>query len=300
MHKRIATLLLFVMVACMDVHVCAQENALDKIPRPLPPAAPPPPPQLTPPSTPPPSTPPETSATSKLPLIAGRPYKEALAILKRHEGELMNLPGVDAIDMDEEGILVYTDNPSVVPSTIEGLPVRTTIPLAQTFPPVKPEEPQVPPPQLDCGPYAHWEPEVGRCRRDALPPDSLMPSSPRIPLPPPAGVIVLRPGGVREEANACPEGFEEKTEREWRFCLPPGYADPLPPLWEPPIEGVPYEEALAILERHKPQLLRLPGVTGVGLSAYGIVVFTDNPAVVPSAVEGLPIVTRPSFHAIDG
>jgi hypothetical protein len=95
------------------------------------------------------------------------------------------------------------------------------------------------------------------------------------------GVIVLRAGKEPEQADSCPEGLEEESEQRWRFCLPPRYAQPLPPLWEPPIEGIPYEEALGILERHKKELLQLPGVTGVGLSAKGILVLTDNPVLVP-------------------
>ena len=31
-------------------------------------------------------------------------------------------------------------------------------------------------------------------------------------LPPPPGVIVLKPGPVRETAEACPEGFRERTQ----------------------------------------------------------------------------------------
>ncbi len=57
----------------------------------------------------------------------------------------------------------------------------------------------------------------------------------------------------------------------------------------PPIAGIPYEEALAILERHREEIMRLPGVQSVGMGNGGIVVETDNPAVLPLEIEGLPI-----------
>jgi hypothetical protein len=231
--------------------------------------------------------------------VAGMPYEDAMAILKRHNQKLINLPGVEGVGLSADGILVYTNNPSVVPSQVEGLPVNTTPPQAPVhLPPTRPQEAETEPPIPDCGPYAHWRPDVGRCQRDStLPPESLIPSTPRMPLPPPAEVLILRPDGTREKAAACPEGLKEETEQGWRFCVPPDYTGSLPPLWEPPIAGIPYEEALVILERHQKALMQLPGVTGVGLSAWGILVLTDTPAVVPSEVEGLPIITRPSRPA---
>jgi hypothetical protein len=60
----------------------------------------------------------------------------------------------------------------------------------------------------------------------------------------------------------------------------------------PPIAGIPYEEALKILERRREELEQLPGVGSVGMGDKGIVVETDNPAVVPKEIEGLPIETR--------
>ena len=149
-------------------------------------------------------------------------------------------------------------------------------------------------PEQRCGPYAHWDATVGRCKRDALPPDSLIPSSPPKLLSPPPGVIVLRPGGVREQANSCPEGFREvQGLNGWRFCIDPEHPEPIPPLEVPPIVGIPYEEALKILERHREELMKFPGVSSVGLGADGIRVETDNPSVLPREVEGLPIKPLP-------
>ena len=61
----------------------------------------------------------------------------------------------------------------------------------------------------------------------------------------------------------------------------------------PPIAGIPYEEALAILERHREEIMRLPGVQSVGMGHEGIVVEIDNPAVLPPEIEGLPIKPTP-------
>jgi hypothetical protein len=109
-------------------------------------------------------------------------------------------------------------------------------------------------------------------------------------LPPPDGVIVLKPGKVREQAEACPEGFEEvEGYGGWRFCVDPHNPEPIPPLWSPPIAGIPFEEAEKILARHQQALIRLSGVGGVGLGSEGIEVEADDPAAVPSNVEGLPI-----------
>src|SRR5205814_2400986 len=147
-----------------------------------------------------------------------------------------------------------------------------------------------PPPEQQCGPYAHWDAAAGRCRRDSLLPDSRIPSSLPKLLPPPPGVIILQPGGVREQADSCPKRFKEIVEMGgWRFCVDPEHPETIPPLMAPPIAGIPYEEALAILERHREEIMRLPGVQSIGMGAEGIRVYTDNPAVLPPEVEGLPI-----------
>lgn len=236
--------------------------------------------------------------------IAGMPYMEAFAILKRHRPALRKLPGVEGLSLQEEGLLVYTDQPELVPSTLEGLPVITLPRLGVDDPPAPGEpadrealahqqEGQRAQPERDCGPYAHWVPEVGRCRVDRLPPH-LNKALARTPVPPPAGVIVLRTDGKRDEAEVCPKGFREKSGRHgWRFCIDPAHPQPIPPLWKAPIAGIPFEEAQAILERHRDELWQIPGVMGHGLGAEGIVVHTDQPDLVPTEIEGLPVKTRP-------
>lgn len=113
-------------------------------------------------------------------------------------------------------------------------------------------------------------------------------------LPPPPGFIVLRPGGIQERADTCPEDFaEQKDSHGWRFCVDPQNPPSLPPLWVPPIAGIPQEECLKILERRRGELSQLPGVHVLGLGLDGILVEADDPSVVPASVEGLPIKIEP-------
>lgn len=157
-----------------------------------------------------------------------------------------------------------------------------------------PDRPKVIDPSTQpCPPGTFRAPGEGRCQYINPPPT---PEEPEVELlPPPPGVIVLKPGKVREQAEACPEGSQEvKTYNDWRFCLAPGVSQAdIPPLWAPPIAGIPYEKALEIHYRHVDELSKLPGVDSVGLRRDGIHVSTSNPAVVPSEVEGLPIIVDP-------
>src|SRR5581483_4010295 len=230
---------------------------------------------VTPPTQPPP--------VPTLPLIAGRPYEEAQAILGRHGQELIHLPGANGVSMDSEGIIVYTNNPKELPSRVEGLPVRALPPLRHTpflsgqeaigVPTPEAHKETGPSAERQCGTEAYWDATLGQCRRNAQP----TVQDPNL-LPPPPGVIILRPGGKREQADACPDGFRETPGLNgWRFCLAPGYSETLPPLEAPPIAGIAYEEALKILERHREALMKLPGVESVGLDAEGIRVETKTP-----------------------
>src|SRR6266571_9004071 len=74
------------------------------------------------------------------------------------------------------------------------------------------------------------------------------------------------------KAGGLPISFNEDVSHGWRFCFDPKHPEPIPPLMAPPIAGIPYEEALAILERHREELMRLPGVQSVGMGNGGIVV----------------------------
>ena len=112
-------------------------------------------------------------------------------------------------------------------------------------------------------------------------------------LPPPPGVIVLRPGGVRESADACPPDFRETQRFDWRFCVDPQKPETIPAIMTPPIAGIPFEEALAILERHQLRLMQLPGVQSVGLGSEGIEVESGDPSLIPDSLEGLPVKALP-------
>lgn len=141
----------------------------------------------------------------------------------------------------------------------------------------------------DCGQEAHWDPKIQRCKRN------VPLSSPQGKLlSPPLGVIVLHPGGVREQADSCPTGFEEKAAAGWRFCVDSKNPEEIPPLMIPPVAGIPYETVKEITARHTAELLKLPGVTTIMLGADGIIVETDNPSIVPQSVEGVPVKTQPS------
>ena len=116
-------------------------------------------------------------------------------------------------------------------------------------------------------------------------------------LPAPPGVIVLGPDDKREhrpDLHECPAGYREYEKYRWRFCNPLAKPQVIPAdMMTPPIAGIPYEEAKAIHDRHKKELIQLPGATAVGLTAEGIVVETDQPELVPSTLEGLPVHTKP-------
>jgi len=61
----------------------------------------------------------------------------------------------------------------------------------------------------------------------------------------------------------------------------------------PPIAGVPVEEAEKIFERNSARIRQIPGVTGLSLGGNGIEIETDQPALVPNSIEGLPVKVVP-------
>jgi hypothetical protein len=184
------------------------------------------------------------------------PFEEALKVVDRHAAELLQLPRVQGVGLALDGIVIELDHGEVeVPESIEG--VHVTI------------------------------------RSGSFNPSGIYPA-PRY-LAPPAGVLVLRPGGVREAAERCPADFEEQVRYQWRFCLDMRESHPsdIPPLWRPPIAGIPFAEALEIWKRHAAEFMRIAGVKGVILIANGIVVEEGNLAIpVPRSVEGIPVGVR--------
>jgi hypothetical protein len=58
--------------------------------------------------------------------------------------------------------------------------------------------------------------------------------------------------------------------------------------------GIPWAAAMDILERHREELHKIPGVMGSGLGVDGIVLHVlPKHGDIPAAIEGLPILTRP-------
>jgi len=193
----------------------------------------------------------------ELPLVAGVPIDEAWKIVERHEKELKKTPGVEGLFVGKDEILiqiiVYTDDKGEKPAQ---LPARfQALPTTLEGIPVR-----------------------------LIPIDVF---------PPPPGVIVLKPGGKRESADKCPTGYDETSLYGWRFCYAHGNPETIPGVMMPPIGGIPSEEAYKILERHRGELMALPGVGAVGMGATGISIETDNPSILPKDVEGLPLEIRP-------
>lgn len=239
--------------------------------------------------------------------IAGIPQDEALKIFDRHIHELRKLPGVVSVGFTAEGLLVETANPEVLPKNVEGLPVFAMSPVdpdsvgaLQKGLPTRPLAPEPDPPQITQGQELPDEPCPSGAYRSAphtrcLRENPMNTSDPVIPrLQPPPGVVILKPGKIREQAESCPAEFlEVKGQNNWRFCVDPKKPENIPPLWVPPIAGIPYEQAQEIVERHTNELLHLPGVEGVGLGQDGINLYTNQPGLAPKQVEGLPIKSLP-------
>jgi len=242
--------------------------------------------------------------------IAGIPSDEAVEIYKRHAEALGKIPGAISVSLVAGGLMVTTVKPELLPATVEGLPVipvppvdpraGLTItddwskPLPSPQPSPLPEQPKFEDPTSSpCPPGSFRSSSEGRCRH---PEQSTAPVPPEPHLlPAPSGVVVLKPGKVREQAEKCPAGFNEvEGYGGWRFCVDPRNSQDIPPLWSPPIAGIPFEEVWAIHKRHAADLMQLPGVESIGLQEDGIHVVTSNPGLVPTEVEGVPVITHPA------
>ena len=62
-----------------------------------------------------------------IPPIAGVPYTRAEELFKRQD--FGQLPGVQSVGLEADGLVVRTTEPALIPSTFEGLPVRTEAPV---------------------------------------------------------------------------------------------------------------------------------------------------------------------------
>ena len=150
-----------------------------------------------------------------------------------------------------------------------------------------------------CGPYEDWDFWFSKCfvyEASLIPRLEYSTQVSRYLLRPPEGVIVLHPDGSREEAAVCPPEFDEETRvNGWRFCRDPEHYTSIPRMWNPPINGIPYEEVEEIFEDHQAALMAIDGVTGAGPSLRYILVKTDQPELVPEDIEGIPVRTLPPF-----
>ena len=153
--------------------------------------------------------------------------------------------------------------------------------------------------EVECGPYAYSDVRVSECfvyEESLIPRLEYSTEVSRYLLRPPEGVIVLYPDGSWEEAAVCPPEFVEETRtNNWRFCRGPERRTRIPRMWNPPINGIPYEEAEAIAKEHEAALMAIDGVNGAGLVLHYILVYTDQPELVPEAIEGIPVRTTPPF-----
>ena len=148
-----------------------------------------------------------------------------------------------------------------------------------------------------CGLYAYWDRMTEECfvyEASLIPRLEYYTPVSRYLLRPPEGVIVLYPDGSRAEASACPPEFVEETRANgWRFCRDPEHFTQIPSMWNPPINGIPYEEVEKIYEDHLAALIAIDGVTGAGPGLHYIIVYTDQPELVPADIEGIPVRTLP-------
>jgi hypothetical protein len=180
--------------------------------------------------------------------VAGIPFERAVKIADQHTAEIRALPGVVSVSFSANGLVVETVKPEILPATVEGLPVIPIPPIdprsavgpegGLSPPPEPPLAPQTDIPQAaeehpqlrPCPPGATREPGAYKCKYPNLP----QPPKTTL-LPPPPGVIVLKPGKVRENMDSCPEKFEEIKAYGWRFCVDPQNPEEIPPLYGPPI-----------------------------------------------------------------
>jgi hypothetical protein len=165
----------------------------------------------------------------------GWSYEEV--VVNRHQDELQQIPSVYAVRGGVNRVMVSVfvhtdergDKPATlplalqaVPTTIEGLPVE--IQPVYILPP--------PPGVVVVQPF---------------PPD------PQTEACPPASVQTWNLDHLEcfAIAETCPDGFQETTRFDWRFCMNPGISSTIKNPMNPPIAGIPFAQAQAILARHQ-------------------------------------------------
>jgi hypothetical protein len=185
------------------------------------------------------------------PAIAGKSPTEVTAILNRNRAALKRLPGVSEVGLADEGIAVQTDDPTALPSHVEGIPVIA-------FPTMG--EP------INGVPYTQVIEILERNRARLM----------QI-----RGVQGIGVGGDGIVVYAdYPEVLPATLEG-----IPVLAAEPM----GNPVGELPHTEALKIYEARRAELLALPGAYNIGLGDEAIYLYTTNPEVVPDAVDGLPV-----------
>jgi hypothetical protein len=198
-----------------------------------------------------------THADQTIVSVAESNYARAKAVVEHHKAELQKVDGVHAIGAGTNEIVievtVYTNQKGEKPATL-------------------PRHLQALPSTIEGMPVRLFPMHV---------------------LPPPPGVIILKPGGKREKADSCPAGYDETSYHGWRFCYAHGNPETIPGVMMPPIAGIPREEAFKILDRHREKLRAIRGVGTVGMGANGIYIESPDPSLLPKEVEGLPLEIHP-------
>ena len=263
-------------------------------------------------------------------VIGAVPCPEVSKIYLRHKEAFLRLPGARGVALFNDGIYVATEYPELLPPEVEGIPVRPLPSEEERTRQERENARQQACAQAQLSPHkvsAERIQAVFACHHEALHnnPDvfGLIPSdesfiiitdqpevmpeeidgipvtiqaSPRR-LPAPPGIILLKHDGTRvnfPQATGCPQGYTEDRQFRWRFCYDPTVPQRIP--WEmtmPPVAGIPYATARAITERNAGWLKKVPGVTFLRLGEEGLTVHTQRPELIPSAIEGLPVITTP-------
>ena len=135
-----------------------------------------------------------------------------------------------------------------------------------------------------------WPPVLSSERPGGIP-DSVPWPPPVDKLPPvPDSVLKSVPSDVpvsQEPPIVCPAD-------KHRGPGPGGCVDGAPQMGVTAIQGIPVDEAIGILERHRDELHKIPGVMGSGLGVDGIILdVLPEHGEIPTFLEGLPVQTRP-------
>lgn len=90
------------------------------------------------------------------PRIQGRSHAEVNAILGRAQRDLVHLPGVQEVTLGFDGLYVFTDQPDLIPTEMEGLPVKTLPFMGAEIKDI-PGVPDIPASEVDAIFWRNWE-----------------------------------------------------------------------------------------------------------------------------------------------